>query len=158
MKHVLDRLRDVAKRALPLLAVCALAAPMPAPAAAQDDDPRLSRLFRAMADDWAAGDAGAIARASAPGGVSIDLSSGPMGPIQERQLAAVLRRMFDSVETVRVSANLLEVVGGSPRRAFGSITWSSRVRGTQVPVRATVYFAMAMAGDEWRLTEIRVMR
>lgn len=126
------------------------------PAAAQQDD--LAHVFKVVSTAWARGNASAVAHMSSSDGVSVDISGGPVGPIGERQVAALLRRLFDDVETVGVHEGMLERVGGTPPRAFGSITWMSRTRGTRVPVRTTVYFALALSGDGWRLTDIRLMR
>lgn len=138
-----------------LLALSLLAA-YAAPVVAQEA--QLNRAFRAVADDWARGDAARIARRAAADGISLDISKGPVGPLSERQVAAMLRRLFDNVETVSVSRGMLERVGGDPPRAFGSLTWTSRPRGIRLPVRTTVYFALSFAGDDWRLTEIRLIQ
>lgn len=138
------------------LACAALtAAPRPAQAQLQSE---LARTFRDFSEYWSRGNANGIARMGASTGVSLDLDDGAMGPLGYRQVAALLHRLFDEVETVSVYTGMLESVGGNPPRAFGSLTWTSRAHGTRLPVRRTVYFSLAWdGGDGWRVTEIRLL-
>lgn len=138
------------------LAVLALSA-LPAAAAAQTSQADLQSSFRAVAMQWARGDASGVARHMTPGGLSIDVSDGPMGLLSERQASALLRQLFEQGETVGVTFGMLERVGGSPPRAFGAITWTTRPRGTQVPIERTVYFGLQWLGDAWRVSEIRLI-
>jgi len=126
----------------------------PAPAAAQRDD--LVQVYASVTSAWARGSAGSVADLSLQ--ASVDIGDGPMGPLGSRQVAAMLRRVFDDVETVSVSRGMLERVGGNPPRAFGSINWVARAEGTAQPVRRTVYFALTQTPSGWRVTEIRVLR
>lgn len=125
----------------------------PAPAHAQDD---LARAYSRVTREWARGNASGVAALTA--NASLDLHDGPLGPLGTRQVGAVLRRLFDNMETVEVQRGMLERVGGTPPRAFGSITWTVRVNGTEQPRRHTVYFALARIGEEWLVTEIRLIR
>ncbi|HEX6639699.1 MAG TPA: hypothetical protein VF215_01230 [Thermoanaerobaculia bacterium] len=140
------------KRLLVLLALLGL----PAVAAAQSSDD-LPAAFRAVAGLWARGDANGLVRYMAPQGLSIDVSDGPMGPLNGRQTAALLRQLFEQGETVGVQTGMLERVGGRPPRAFGAITWITRPEGTRVPVRRTVYFGLEWANGGWKVAEIRLI-
>ena len=129
---------------------------LPSAALAQDVDD-LQSAFRSMSSRWARSDASGLVRHLAPEGVSIDVSDGPMGPLSERQAAALLRQLFDQGETVSVESGMLERVGGTPPRAFGAITWITRPRGTQVPVRRTVYFGLEWVDGAWKVADIRLI-
>ena len=137
-----------------LLALVLLALPAQAVAQGTDD---LSAAFRSVAGLWSRGDAGGLVRLMAPQGVSIDVSDGPMGPLNGRQASALLRQLFEQGETVGVQTGMLERVGGNPPRAFGAITWITRPEGTRVPVRRTVYFGLEWANGGWKVGEIRLI-
>ena len=137
-----------------LVAIVLLLQPYAAAAQGSDD---LPAAFRSVAGLWARGDAGGLVRHMAPEGVSIDVSDGPMGPLNGRQASALLRQLFEQGETVGVQTGMLERVGGRPPRAFGAITWITRPEGTRVPVRRTVYFGLEWAGGGWKVSEIRLI-
>lgn len=139
-----------------LLILALLAAPSLAHAQSRGDD--LETAFRSVAGLWARGDASGLVRYMAPAGLSIDVADGPMGPLNHRQAAALLRQLFDQGENVGVQTGMLERVGGTPPRGFGAITWITRPEGTRVPVRRTVYFGLAQTDGGWRVTEIRLIR
>jgi uncharacterized protein (TIGR02246 family) len=107
---------------------------------------------------WARGDANAIAALAAEDGISLDLDGKPMGPLGGRQVAALLRRLFDERETIAVRPLVTQVVGGDPARAFGEINWMTRPRGTTIPEKTSVFVALVRAGDRWRVTEIRFVK
>lgn len=123
-------------------------------ASAQDLDQVLDRF----AASWAKGDAGRIAQLVSRSGISIDIDGTPIGPLSQRQAAALLRRIFDDRETVVIRAGMAQVVGGAPPRAFGEVAWSVRSRGTTIPERATVFLALVREKDGWRITQIRILR
>ena len=129
---------------------------LPCAVGAQSSDD-LSSTFRAVAGSWARGDETGLVRHIASRGLSIDLSDGPMGPLNNRQTAALLRQLFGQGETVGVQPGMLQRVGGSPPRAFAAISWITRPEGTRVPVRRTVYFGLEWADDAWKVTEIRLI-
>lgn len=124
------------------------------PVAAQD----LSAALQRVASSWHRGDAGSIIALAAEGGISLDVDGGSVGPLAGRQAAAVLRRVFDDRESVTAAPRMSRTVGGSPARGFGEITWTTRVRGTTIPERATLFVAFVRERDAWRVTEIRLMR
>ena len=138
-----------------ILAALALAL-LPSFAAAQRGD-ELRTSFREVATQWSREDAGAIVRRMVPGGLLIDAADGRMGPLTERQATAVLRQLFEQGETVDVDVVMVERVGGVPPRGFASIAWTTRPRGTEVPVSRTVYFGLQQLGGTWRLSEIRLI-
>lgn len=139
-------------RALALAAALSLATAAPAPA--QELQPVLQRVAAA----WHNGDAGALAALGASTGISLDVDGSTVGPLGRRQVAAVLRRVFDDRESVSAAPRVSRTVGGQPARAFGEITWTIRARGTTIPERATLFVAFIREGDAWRITEIRLMR
>ena len=139
------------------LALALCASPISAAAQSGPHD-NLNVVFRSISTTWARDHARGLARFLAPEGVSIDVSDGPMGPLNERQAVALLRQVFDQGETVAVHAGMLERVGGTPPRAFGAITWVTLPVGTQLPVRRTVYFGLEFIDGGWRISEIRLIR
>jgi hypothetical protein len=149
---MLTRLR---RAVLPLVAIMLAVAALPAaPAAAQD----LEQTLQRAAEAWHRGDANAIAGLGARAGISVDLDGRSVGPLGPRQAAAVIRRAFEDRESVGVRPNMSRGVGGNPPRAFGDVVWTTRVRGTTISERATIFFAFVREDDRWRITEIRLLR
>lgn len=131
---------------------------IPVAVSAQDPQNRaLGDTFRSVARQWATSSPNAVARHLSPEGVQVDLSGGPMGPLGERQATALLRQLFEEDETVRVELALLQRVGGNPPRAYGSIIWLTRPRGTEALVRRTVYFGLQWVRGAWMISEIRLI-
>ncbi len=142
------------KRALGLALALALASALAAPARAQELEQVLARLASA----WARGDAGGLAAFASRGGITIDVGGGEIGPLPERQAAAVLRRLFDERETTAVQPRFAQVVGGAPARAFGEIVWRARSRGTTESEGATIFLALVREKAGWRINQIRLLR
>ena len=105
---------------------------------------------------WASGDASSIASLAAENGVTLDLERKHTGPLRARQVAAVLRELFERRETIQVRRLAPQIVGGQPPRAFGEVTWMMQPRGTTIPERVTVFVAWVLQNDRWRITEIRL--
>lgn len=118
----------------------------------------LEPVLRRVASAWHKGDARAITALRANSGISLDVDGTSVGPLGDRQAAAVLRRMFEDRESVSATPRVGRAVGGQPARAFGEITWTTRARGTTIPERANLFVAFVREGDAWRITEIRLMR
>lgn|SRR5690606_38854190 len=123
-------------------------------ASAQRLDPVLQRVAAA----WHRADVGSITSIGAESGITIDVDGNVVGPLNSRQAAAVLRRVFDGRESVSATPRPARPVGGEPARAFGQIIWTTRARGTTIPERATLFIAFVREGEDWRITEIRLMR
>lgn len=138
-------------RRLIVLMLALLAFAPAAHASAQDLDPLVQRVTSA----WKRGDASAIASFISGDGVSLEIGGARVGPLPPRQAAAALRKLFDGVETVSVHSGMAKLVSGSPKRAFVEINWTTRARGTTVPMRSTIFIALILEGDRWRVTEIR---
>jgi hypothetical protein len=145
------------RRPLPALLACVVAAGMiawPLSAAAQD----LGRTLDRVASAWHKGDASAVAGFAARNGVSVNIDGRAVGPLAPRQAAAVIRRVFEDRESLSVRSNMTRSAGGSPARAFGEITWTTRARGTTIPGRATIFVAFVHEDEQWRITEIRLIQ
>jgi hypothetical protein len=121
---------------------------------AQDLDRTLDRIAAA----WHKGDASAVAGLAARSGISLNVDGRAVGPLAPRQAAAVIRRVFEDRESLSVRSNMTRGAGGSPARAFGEITWTTRARGTTIPGRDTIFVAFVHEDDQWRITEIRLIR
>jgi hypothetical protein len=103
-------------------------------------------------------DVGVLGSQAARGGLSIDLSGERVGPFSGRQAATALKRFFDERETVSISLGNLRETGGDPRRGYVELNWVIRSRGSRIPERSTVVVALELDHDQWRITEIRLMR
>lgn len=123
--------------------------------AARAQDAELDKVLERLGTAWLLGEAAAVVEFSSHRGISIELDGEKIGPLAPRQAAAVLRRLFESRETVSVRLGMANVVGGSPQRAFGEVSWTARAPGTTIPERSTVFFAL-LKEDGWKLTQIRV--
>ena len=119
---------------------------------------RLEGVLERFATAWSKGDVDELATLVSREGVTIDVGSGPIGPLGERQAAAVLHRLFDERETTVARARLGQLVGGVPMRAFGEILWMARSRGTTESEGITVFLALVREKNGWRINQIRVMR
>lgn len=137
-----------------LVLACALFLGLAPPVRAQQLEGVLDRFATA----WARGNVEELASLVSRGGVTIDVGVGPIGPLGERQAAAVLRRLFDERETTVARARLAQMVGGVPARAFGEILWLARSRGTTESEGVTVFLALVREKNGWRINQIRVMR
>ncbi|MGH7577569.1 MAG: hypothetical protein ACREM1_20895 [Longimicrobiales bacterium] len=118
---------------------------------AQDLDPLVAHITRA----WNQADAGEIASLASSQGVSLQISGVQVGPLSARQVAAALRKLFESLETVDARAGIHRELAGSPRRAFIEVTWTTRSRGTTQPEQSKVFLGLTLEDDAWRVTEIR---
>jgi len=118
----------------------------------------LDSTFRHIVGLWQRGNAAAVAALVAADGLSLELDGRPMGPLPARQAAASLRRLFEQRETLSVEPGMRGEMAGDPTRAFGEFDWVTRLRGTTVPERNTVFLALEREADRWRVTEIRVLR
>jgi hypothetical protein len=147
------RLHLSAALLLALLGPAILAA-APRAAEAQSLDQTLERIAAA----WHRADAGTIARLAASAGISLNFDGQAVGPLPPRQAAAGIRRVFEDRESLGVRSNMSRTVGGSPPRAFGEINWTTRARGTTIPERATIFVALVLEDERWRITEIRLIR
>lgn len=136
---------------IPLLILIALLKASDAHAQRLDDIVDIVRFA------WSQNDAKAVAAMSARGGVSIETKDGRLGPLGARQANAVLRRLFDDRETVSMRIGRTQIVGGSPKRAYSEITWVSRVPDTTETERVTVLLELVQEGEEWRITQIRML-
>lgn len=141
-----------AKKTIPLLiAIFMLYAPR---AHAQ----RLDDIVLYVADSFARADAKSVVALMKKDGVSIEANNGRgSAPLGARQAAAVLRRMFDDRVTVSAKPGMMQVVGGSPRRAFAEITWVTRAPDTTQPERSTVYLELVLSDERWQITTIRLL-
>ena len=125
-----------------------------APVHAQD----VQEVIDVLTGLWARSDASAIALLASRQGMTLDLEGRSIGPLGTRQVSALLKEMFNERETLSVRMKPAQLVGGSPGRAFAEITWTLRARGTTIPERTSVFVALVIEEERWRLTEIRLVR
>jgi hypothetical protein len=123
-------------------------------ASAQEFKPAAQRIAAAFQQQ----DVGALGAQASREGLSIDLSGERVGPFSGRQAAAALKRIFEERETVSISIGSVRETGGDPRRGYVELNWVIRTRGSRIPERSTVVVALELDRDQWRITEIRLMR
>jgi hypothetical protein len=121
---------------------------------AQDFRPVVQQLARG----WQRGDVSMLSSHTASMGLSLDVEGRRLGPLPGRQAVAALSRLLDERETVSVSTGMQKEMEGSPRRAFAELNWVTRPRGTTIPQRTTIFVALELERDRWRITEIRLMK
>jgi hypothetical protein len=124
-----------------------------APANAQ----RLDDIVDIIAFAWSHSDTRTVVAMAAREGIKIETAGASMGPLGARQALAVLRGVFDERETVSIRPGMVQMVGGTPRRAFGEFTWISRVPDTTQSERLTVFLEFVYEADRWRITQIRML-
>ena len=124
-----------------------------APAHAQ----RLDDIVSIVTLAWSQGDTRVLAAMAARDGISIETKEGRMGPLGPRQASAVLRRLLEDRETVSIRQGQTHVVGGSPRRAFSEIRWTTRAPDTTQSERLTIFIELVQEGERWRITQIRML-
>jgi hypothetical protein len=125
-----------------------------APVTGQPLEPTTRRLAQA----WQRGDHGSIGSLAVRSGLSLDVDGQKVGPLQARQAAMALRRVFEQRETVSASIGRAREVEGDPRRAFVEIAWVTKARGTTIPEKAQVFLGLVLTNDGWRITEIRLIQ
>ncbi|HEX7048623.1 MAG TPA: hypothetical protein VF188_00290 [Longimicrobiales bacterium] len=125
---------------------------------ARAQEVELEEVLNRLGTAWEHGDAGALAALAAHAGLSIEILGERVGPLSKRQVAAVLRRVFERRETIALRHGMAQVVGGTPPRAFGELAWITRVEGTTIPERATIFIALIREDEGWRVTQIRLLR
>lgn len=118
---------------------------------------RLDDVVLQVVEAWARGDAKALAALSAREGIAIEGREVRTGPLGSRQAAAVLRRIFDDRETVAIRPGMVQMVGGSPRRAFLEITWVARAPETTQPERTKIFVELVLNHERWQITQIRML-
>ena len=122
---------------------------------AQDFKPTVQRI----ADAWERGDVGQLGGQASLKGMDLDFYGERLGPVAGRQASNSLRRLFDNRETLAIRIGSAREVRGETRRAaWVELTWITRVRGTSIPDSSTVFLALELDRDQWRITEIRIMR
>ena len=118
---------------------------------------RLDDIVGIIAFAWSHGDARTVVAMGAREGIQFETRDGRMGPLGDRQAAAVLRRLFSDRQTVATRPGMIQMVGGTPQRAFGEITWITRAPDTTQSERLTVLLELVLEGDRWRITQIRML-
>lgn len=107
---------------------------------------------------WADGDPAAIARFAASGGVRLYLVDTSHGALSPRQMAAAVASMLEEHRTEEAEVVRVSDAGGSPPRGFAEVGWRAVRAGTVEALSYTVYVGFVLEGQEWRVTELRVMR
>ncbi len=138
-----------------LFAALLLAAPLAAPASAQQE---LPLVLDSLATLWARGDATRLAEYGAGRGIELEVHGENLGRVSGRKAAVALRHMFANQETIRVRASMSSRVTGADQTAFAELTWEARPRGSTIPATNTVFLGLVREYRGWQVSQIRVMR
>lgn len=145
MKHAI--------RLLICLAIALLAASTTA--SAQELDDAMVRFTSA----WRRNDYKTISTLIARDGASIETDAGRLGPLGARQVAAVLRVIFNERSTTQVRTRQFQGVGGSPQKGYAELIWMTMAPETTEPLRIVVFVEFILEQDrDWRVTRIRLMQ
>lgn len=128
-----------------------------APAGAQEADD-LGRLLDTLAELWTRGDAAALVAHGADAGLDLEIHGQSMGLLEGRRAAAALRQIFGALETVSVKAGSAGRVVGAEDHAFGEFIWVVRMPGGMVSEHNRIFVALVREGDEWHVSQIRILR
>ena len=144
---------------LPVWAV-ALALLLGAPqlSRAQDADSiAIRHVLQQFAELWAGADATGLASITARLRISVRPESELVGPLQPRQVVAVLRQLFDEKESISLQPGEIRLMDGSPAQAFAEVVWSHRTRGTTSTEKGCLFLKLDLGEEGWRITEIRLL-
>lgn len=128
-----------------------------APAAAQDAG-ELAGLLDTLATLWTRGDAAGLAAHGAEDGLDLEVHGETMSSLAGRRAAAALRQLFGAQETVAVEAGSAGRVVGVEDRAFGEFIWVVKMPGGGVPEYNRIFVALVREDNEWRVSQIRILR
>src|SRR5688572_17701816 len=98
---------------------------------------------------WRQNDDKVIAGLIAREGATIETTDGRLGPLGPRQAAAVLRTLFQGRDTRSVQTRQMHDIGGTPKKAYAEVIWTTLAAETTQPLRVVVFV-------EWRSEERRV--
>lgn len=141
-------------RAVSILVALTLLA---SPAAAQQADD-LTELLDTLAVLWGDGNAAGLAAHGATAGLDLEIDGQTIGMLHGRRAAAALRQLFGAQETVSVEPGASAQVTGAEDRAFGEFIWEVRVPGAAVTERHKIFVALVRERDDWRISQIRILR
>ena len=138
------------------IAIClSSAADMPAQ---QPDSMAVRQVMERFTELWATGDAAGVAGLTLQPRISLRPEEEPLGPLQERQTAAMLRMLFDARESLALAPGEIRIVRGAPDQAFTQVTWVNRVKGTTVPDTANIFLELVLEEEgSWRVCRIRLL-
>jgi len=137
------------------LAVLASSVLAAGPLAAQAGD--LETAAREFAGLWAEGDAAAISAVLHHDGVLVALLGEEYGTLDRRNAEAALRDFLKHHEARSATLARASEVSGTPDRGFAEIRWEAVAPGTSELLRYTVFTGFAREGDDWRITDLRVL-
>lgn len=119
----------------------------------------LKSTVQRIAAAWERGNVGQLGSHAAQSGMDLDFYGERSGRVAGRQATSMLRLIFEERETIAIRiGSAKEVAGDTRRAAWVDLTWVNRRRGTTIPDSTTVFLALELDDDQWRITEIRLMR
>jgi hypothetical protein len=118
---------------------------------------KIDVFMTSVAGAWSRGDVDALASLASKQGIAIEVDGTHVGSISGRQIAAILKRVFEDRRTIRATAGTSRMLPGTSSRAYAEVIWERRARGTTESERVNVFFALAKEKDGWHITEIRLM-
>ena len=104
----------------------------------------LDGVMQQIAGAWTRNDEKSLSRLIARAGASIETDAGRLGPLGARQAAAILRILFDERATQDVRTRQAQAVGGTPRKAYAELVWTTMAPETTQPVRVVVFVELVL--------------
>jgi hypothetical protein len=124
-------------------------------ATAQEMDIAMYRFANA----WRRNDYKTIVTLIARDGLSIETDVGRFGPLGARQASAILRTLFNERSTTEVRTRQFQSVGGTPKKGYAEVIWTTMAPETTEPLRIVVFVEFVFESErEWRITRIRLMQ
>lgn len=123
----------------------------------QDSQDALEAVARTVARLWERGDAAGLGALLRPAGLALHLGDRSHASLEARQVVASLRDLLGRHASRSVRLDRFSPVHGTPPRAYVQMAWDAVPEGTAEVMRYTVFVGLELAGDAWRITEIRIL-
>ncbi len=118
----------------------------------------LEQASESFAQALAAGDASRIAEALRPDDVTLALLGREHGSLERRRAVSALTDFLGAHESREMTVKRISVVGGKPPRGFAEFVWTAARPETAELMRFTVFAEFVQEGQDWQVSEVRVLR
>jgi len=122
------------------------------------EDPGLVNAVERAARLWNDGQSDSPSLMAETQGVRMTLLGDDLGLLERRQATAALSRFLEPLEGQSISVAERRTVGSAPATAYAELAWAAIRPGIPELQSFTVFLGFRRPiGEEWRLTEIRVL-
>lgn len=123
------------------------------------EDADFATIVDQTARHWNEGRSDSLALLVDPSGLRVTLPRGDLGVLDRRQAMAALSSFFESRTGQGMVVKERRIVGAAPATAYAELSWDAMQRSISELQRYTVFLGYTHPpGDQWRLTELRVLR